>query len=401
MFSNGQKKIDKNLVNMPDNQWARFHEILKIQSSSRNESRMMVYLHDLFKGKYHSYIDKTGNLIVTKGKSDCYPCIVSHLDTVHEISDDYNVEYIKRENSIHARALSKGLQVGVGGDDKCGIFSCIEMLAKFDNIKAIFFTKEEVGLVGSGDIELGIFDDVGYVIQLDRWGRGDFISKNFGSSTVSPEFKKKANASMKKFGYHHVEGLITDSINLWERQVGLSCINLSCGYYQHHSNMEFIDLNEFYNSLLFTESIIKELGENKYPCDAPVYSKYGKGLDWNNKYDDWEPEYKKYDSYKYGNTWNGSSWSKSKMPDVQKAGYYKDDYAKENTVEEQRQADIIDNYDIILNEVKQEMKANNIDGNATLYEAEFLVEQLKLVGWELTCNEMFDMIDEIVGSEVK
>jgi hypothetical protein len=299
MYNNQQKDIEENLPHMPD--LSQLNEILNIQSSSKNESRMVVHLWDKLK-KYNPVIDNVGNMIITKGESDAFPCVVAHLDTVHNFYNDFKVSYTNKLNRVHAFATSQSQRVGVGGDDKCGIFACLYMLEKFDNIKIVFFTQEESGLIGSSDIEESVFDDVGYIIQLDRWGRSDFISSVYKSDTVSDSFKLKIKDSMFKYGFYHAEGLITDSINLFERNVGVSCVNISCGYYQHHSNMEYIDVNELWNSVLFTEQIIRDLGEE-------IYAKYGfnsyNELGYYDKTGNYYDEIENY--YDCGNKWNDNN----------------------------------------------------------------------------------------------
>lgn len=275
MYNDQQKDLGEQLPFMPEDELIKLDEILRIQSYSTNEKRMVVYLWNKL-AKYNPEIDSIGNIIVTKGKAEYYPCIVSHMDTVHKICGTYAPVYYQNKNRVQVKANGDGKRVGVGGDDKCGIFACLYMLEHFDNIKVVFFTQEESGLIGSSDINIGEFDNVGYILQLDRWGRSDFINNYFTDPTVSLDFMAKANPVLKDYGYENEEGLITDSINLFNRNVGVSCVNISCGYYQHHSSMEFIDLNELWNSIKFTEALIEKLGKesyNKMPVPVKYYNK--------------------------------------------------------------------------------------------------------------------------------
>jgi tripeptide aminopeptidase len=269
------------------------YPLLKVQSTSRNEHEMVGYIiKRLFSMGLNGVFDSSGNILVTKGSADNYPCIVAHMDTVHTIHSDYNVKIVQKGDRESAIAYSGGKLVGVGGDDKCGVYAVMYMLARVKNIKAVFFTQEESGLVGSNNIDHAFFSNVGYIIQLDRWGRGDFIDMYCGEPTVSTEYKEKAEGVMKRYGYKSVEGLITDSINLWSADVGVSCVNVSCGYYQHHSDQEFIDLNEFYNSLLFTYDLINELGSERYESVGEVT-----GYRYHNRWGDWTPSSDAYADY--------------------------------------------------------------------------------------------------------
>lgn len=271
--ANIQESRIEQMAKMPESILNRFKKLLFVQSSSNNEKRMVVYIINELKAMGLDYeIDAIGNILVVKGNAKVYPCIASHMDTVHRIHSSFEIRVNKKQDREIATAWSYKNQVGVGGDDKCGIFACLYMLRLFDNIKVAFFTQEEIGMPGSNEIDTKWFKDVGYIIQLDRWGRGDLICVNGGQSTVNKEFLRAAIVPINTHGYHEEEGLITDSINLWNNNIGISCVNVSCGYYQHHTSVESIDLNEFWNSLCFTKQLITELGEKSYPS-SPIYSK--------------------------------------------------------------------------------------------------------------------------------
>lgn len=269
---------------LPKKEKKQFLKLLSIQSNGDNEKRMFLYIANWLQERNISFeIDEIGNIIATKGEG-IKPCICSHIDTVHAIKSNFLVTVKNKNGRQIAMSFSDSKQVGIGGDDKCGIYSCFYMLERFDNIKAIFFTQEETGLIGSSNISFDHFQDVSCLIQLDRWGRSDFICKTFYNSTVSDSFLLTAKESMVQYGYKPAEGLITDSINLFEQGIGVSCINVSCGYYEHHTAKEVIDLNEFWNSLKFTHSLISSLQPEYYACyyteEVGEWSRYNEYLDY-------------------------------------------------------------------------------------------------------------------------
>ena len=87
--------------------------------------------------------DSYGNVYVTKGVSDLYPCMVAHLD----------INQTKRNNvTLHISGdimfgfdSDEGVQAGMGADDGCGVALAYEMFKRFDNIKLFFPLNEEVG----------------------------------------------------------------------------------------------------------------------------------------------------------------------------------------------------------------------------------------------------------------
>lgn len=233
-----------------------------VQSHSYNEKRMVLYLDNwLYKHKLDYTIDDIGNIIVTKGKAATYPCIVSHMDTVHHFVDDYKIFDDKKRN-LFAKDGKKA--TGIGGDDKCGIFACLYFLDKLPVAKVVFFTQEESGCKGSDKIDKLFFDDCRYIIQLDRRGKKDFIDTKFREKTVSHGFSSEIGHIKKEFKFKSTEGSITDCINLWSDGVGISCVNISSGYYNSHMKTEYIAIDELWNSILFTKEVIKTLKPKRY-----------------------------------------------------------------------------------------------------------------------------------------
>jgi len=225
-------------------------------------------------------IDGNGNIIVYKGAPP-YPCICSHLDTVHEIHNDFQIKSNYKHGFTKIYALSEGKQVGIGGDDKCGVFSCLTALKFMDNVMVVFFSKEEAGTIGADNIDLDLFDGVQYLIEPDRKGSGDWINSYFGCESVSKEFDLAAKPILQEFGYKEAQGIYTDIMMIYDK-LQLSAVNISCGYYNAHTDNEFINYSEFINSLTFLFKLIECLRTDTYPVYPPV-SPTRKGY-YDNKY---------------------------------------------------------------------------------------------------------------------
>lgn len=233
-----------------------------------------------------------------------------------------------------------------------------------DSLKVAFFTQEESGMAGSNEISQEWLSDCGYIIQLDRWGRSDFICVNGKEKTVSEEFLQRALPVMNAYGYLEQEGLITDSINLWNQEVGVSCVNVSCGYYQHHTDKEKIDLNEAWNSLLFTEDLILTLGEDIYPSEPSYKVSYVKGYNWRDS------------DYGYGYR-SGYSWNEWDAPDT-----------KTVTKKEEEEENLdVDMAFYILEQIAEEYQMNYsaMSLNVTHTHWDFLVKQFNTVADSWGC----------------
>jgi len=267
---------------IPDNLYNEAIRLFSIPSTTYNEKSMAMYICsqlDYMKIKYS--IDDYGNIIAVKGKSNLYPCFVSHLDTVHLYQNGFKLLYQKEKDRTYLFACDNNKKsVGIGGDDKCGIFVCLYLLKRIDNIKVVFFSQEETGGIGSSNINLNIFDDCKFICSVDRWNGHDFIDKYNGMSTISAKMKKHISNLLKKYDYSSNSGLFTDCFNVMERGVNLSCFNLSCGYYSHHSSNEYVDLNELYNACLLCAeiAILPDKYEHKFKT-----KKYSVG-----KWDEWD-----------------------------------------------------------------------------------------------------------------
>lgn len=229
--------------------------------------------------------DKPGNLYVTKGKSDTYPCIVAHMDQVQERHSKDFIAY-EAEDIIIGFSTKHKEQQGLGADDKCGLWIGLKCLQKFDCLKLAFFVGEEVGCKGSGLANMAFFDDCRFVIEPDRKGSEDLITQIGWTPLCSDDFLK--DIGFKKFGYKETEGMMTDIEALKDHGLMLSCINVSCGYYKPHSNEEFVYKPALLNCFAFVEHIIKTCTKVYPHIDNTAY--YEKQNYYGDIYDDYYSE---------------------------------------------------------------------------------------------------------------
>ena len=216
--------------------------------------------------------DSYGNVFVTKGEADSYPCLASHLDQVQR-SHSRDFVCVEEKDVVFGYSAKSHEQQGLGADDKNGIWICLECLREFSFLKVAFFVGEEVGCTGSSRCDLKFFSDCRYIIEPDRRGSSDLITSMGVVEVCSAEFVKALGA--ERYGYKEEVGSITDVGELVERGVGISCLNLSCGYYEAHSDQEFTVLSELQNCLDFVCHIIDTLTEKSYPFEYKGWGGYG------------------------------------------------------------------------------------------------------------------------------
>lgn len=236
-------------------------ELLKalygIHSPSGEEKKLKKFIKRYVSENINNVLiehDNAGNVYFTKGTAETYPCVVAHLDQVQKKHSEDFVTLIDEGLAI-GYSPSMKRQEGLGADDKNGLWICLQCLKEFDVIKVAFFVGEEIGCAGSSRCNMDFFKDCRFVVQPDRKGSSDLITSISCGEICSKEFL--ADITPELFGYKPTSGLMTDVLELSERNVGISCINLSCGYYSPHSDEEFTVIDDLLNCLEFVKHIIR------------------------------------------------------------------------------------------------------------------------------------------------
>ena len=230
-------------------------DLYKINSHSGEEEKIRKFILSYVKKHYTGVkvnTDKLGNIYITKGKAKQYACIAAHMDQVGHYKGQIHVF---RHNNIMLGIGEHGEQVNLGADDKNGVWIALQMLKYESALKCAFFVGEEIGCTGSNDCNMSFFDDCKFVIQCDRRNGGDFINETWSTELcddnfVSPELKAK-------YGYKDTRGMMTDVETLKDRGLKVACCNMSCGYYNPHTEKEFTDVKELINCLNFVREIVR------------------------------------------------------------------------------------------------------------------------------------------------
>ncbi len=234
--------------------------LFHIASQSANEKPMGKFLVDYLTSIDVPFSeDRYGNIYNISHKSK--PLLSAHMDTVQDNYDILMRKYINIQDGI-----IKGYGV-IGGDDKCGIYSILDLLKNgHDDVNFLFTVEEESGGIGSNAfVESNDLSHILYGLVLDRRGSGDIIcyNNNYGVKHFEDVLYKMGT----NFGYKPSTGTFSDA-DLLSKQI--SCANLSVGYYNAHCKNEYVVLSELQNSINFTHAIIKNLD---FKFDTPPISK--------------------------------------------------------------------------------------------------------------------------------
>jgi len=284
---------------MTSEQLLRFKELLSVPTKTYSEDMMVSYLESVLNGMDGVTFWKDGmkNLYATKGllgEDEFYPMFIAHTDTVHQLVDQINVLEGKSSlpptfgktfpsDEIHdiLYALDNNNNpTGIGGDDKSGIFICLELLRTLDKVKIGLFVSEETGCHGSSKCDLDFLSDVGYVVQYDAPGghlitevcSGVRLFENDGEfiNRVLPVIEESMGNKMMLQSHPYTD------VSQLKMKSDISCINISCGYYNMHTPKEFISIQDVDKALKSGHAIVNELGYNKFKYEyvKPTYPKY-------------------------------------------------------------------------------------------------------------------------------
>lgn len=246
------------------------------------------FLYSILVGFGYDVVYADGYLFA-KGNVPVMMC--AHMDTVHK--EPVRDIYMSDNGYVWSPQ-------GIGGDDRCGIYTALMSIR--DGIKPyILFTEdEEIGCVGAGyfsdDVHNGIINakdiDINFIIEVDRKGANDSVYYDCDN----PEFEKFIDT----YGFKTAYGSCSD-ISYVAPALGVAAVNFSSGYYNAHTTDEYIVLDELYNIIERVNTIIKDAADGKTARYEYIENQYSYRGYASKGYYGWDGyyEYDNYDRY-YG-----------------------------------------------------------------------------------------------------
>ena len=240
----------------------KLKEMYGIYSPSGKEKPMRAYVQSIMDSngiKYREYAGSLYNLIPGT------PMLSAHMDQVHALP------------CLEAHVQGDRIEGdgNLGADDKNGLWIALKLLSmpKFKNkVSFIFTVDEEVGAWGAKDMLNKFKKDIGqclYGIVLDRKGGRDIIGTKNNYCTA--DFEKAVRKVGLSFGYHAVSGVFSDA-DVWSDT--LSCVNVSVGYENAHTESEYTSIPALYNAFHFVNAVLSSVTDNfKPPKKRPVPKK--------------------------------------------------------------------------------------------------------------------------------
>lgn len=213
-----------------------------------------------------SYYVEDGFVLIS---GDVPALLVAHLDTVHKET--------VREICISDNGNLIMSPQGIGGDDRCGVFSLMEIYKESPQKPWLLFTcDEETG--GNGALAFCSAYAKGFlspalaqikmIIELDRKGQDDAVFYDCDNKEFEDYITRK--------GFQTNFGSFSD-ISYIAPDLGVAAVNLSCGYYNAHTLHEYINIEHMNSTINKVLDIISEADSPDIPQFEYIEAKY----DWN------------------------------------------------------------------------------------------------------------------------
>ena len=176
--------------------------------------------------------------------------LVAHLDTVHKKLPE--IYYDKKKQVLWSPN-------GIGGDDRCGVYAILKICETYKPY-VLFTTDEEVGGKGAENFtkvfkKSKLKDHINFMIEIDRRGYNQAVFYDCGNE----EFQKY----ILSFGFDEQFGSFSD-ISVLSPALDIASVNLSAGYYNEHTETEYIDLNDLQNTIDKVCEILDDKEHHKY-----------------------------------------------------------------------------------------------------------------------------------------
>ena len=213
---------------------------------------------------YGTSLYEDGKFILAEGKAPIL--LVAHLDTVHHEP----VKTICRSEDGDVLMSPEG----IGGDDRYGVYALMSVYKKAKEKPWLLFTcGEEMG--GRGALTFSDYfygnclheelDHIKLIVEIDRKGKNDAVY--YGCDCPEPE------RYISSKGYKTECGSFSD-ISIVAPTMGIAAVNLSSGYYNAHTQHEYIVVSETEDTISKVLEIVEECTAESFPAYKYKEKKY-------------------------------------------------------------------------------------------------------------------------------
>lgn len=205
--------------------------------------------------------------------------LLAHMDTVHH--DNCTIVCTSEDGNY---VMSPQ---GIGGDDRCGIFMVLEIIKEY-KCSVLFTEDEEKGCVGAHKFvndKVVPTVPINYLLEFDRKNKNDAVFY----SCDNKDFE--AFITDEEIGFKTAYGSCSD-ISSVAPYLKTAAVNLSCGYYNAHTEHEYVKMSEMLHNIERAKLIIaKECEHFEYVEKTIELSNWGAKISKQNYDKDWYDKY--------------------------------------------------------------------------------------------------------------
>lgn len=207
------------------------------------------------------------NTLFTRGKPKV--CLVSHTDVYRDhYAFDNEIKKMIPTPTIKDKDGRKIIQdlnckVQVGGDDRLGVAIALWTAFNSDkDLSILLTTDEEVGLLSAKEVKFKELNGFDLLIQIDRGNYVNQIVSEIRDVQLCDDkmmqflLDESEKISLKR---KEVVGYGTDVFIIKKNKMCKNAVNLTCGYYKGHSEIEYIDIEEARDTSTYVKHILHTL----------------------------------------------------------------------------------------------------------------------------------------------
>lgn len=170
--------------------------------------------------------------------------LVAHLDTVHKQKPtEDEIFYDPKKHRMWS-------PLGIGADDRCGIFAIMLLIMRGYRPHIAFTWNEEVGGLGARKMIIDFLPkDINFAIQIDRKGSQEAVYYYLDNL----DFENYINS----FGFKTQIGTYTDICEICP-EWNFAGVNLSAGYLYEHTTSEIVMLDVLLDTVNKVEKILDD-----------------------------------------------------------------------------------------------------------------------------------------------
>jgi tripeptide aminopeptidase len=234
-------------------------ELLSIPGESGNEGQ----IRQVIRGKLRPlvddlFVDQAGNVCAAIHCGEGPTVLLSaHMDIYQELKTHREI--------IQDGTILRSTEGILGADDRAGITVVLELIHRIHRtnfngtLKVAFTVEEEIGLIGSQELERWFLADVDAAIVVDRRGTRDIVTSCSGIIPFCSEeyglLFEQAGKIVGMDDWKVTEGGSSDTRVLSEK-FGIPSVNLSAGYRHEHTEREMVDYLSTYQTTKLIESVL-------------------------------------------------------------------------------------------------------------------------------------------------